>query len=150
MQQSSPSGNTISFQLLGGALPGTDATGGVYGDPYRAARGAGGWSSELAGPTSAQTTNPSPGDFSPEQGFNFWTALGKGTAVVGDKLTHYLRYPDGHSELIGRGSEGTDPRAEGRLITEGAGHVVFQTQAWGRRAPAAGAERAAGRDPRGL
>lgn len=128
MQQSSPSGNTISFQLLGGALPGTDATGGVYGAPYRATRGASGWSTELAGPTSAQTTSPNPGDFSPEQSYNFWTAFGAGSAVVGGNLTHYLRYPDGHSELIGRGSEGTDPRAEGRLITEGATHVVFQTE----------------------
>ncbi|HEY6730712.1 MAG TPA: hypothetical protein VI039_06775, partial [Solirubrobacterales bacterium] len=126
--QSSPSGTTISFQLLGGALPGTEATGGIYGDPYKATRGISGWSTQLVGPNGSQTSKPQPGSFSPDQGYNFWLAGGEGSALVNGKEAHYIRYPDGHSELVGRGSLGTDPRGFGKLITEGGNHIVFQTE----------------------
>ncbi|HEY6729774.1 MAG TPA: hypothetical protein VI039_01990 [Solirubrobacterales bacterium] len=126
--QSAPAAGLVSFELLGGALPGTEATGGIYGDPYLATRGDDGWSTELVGPNGTQTSQPRPGSFSPDQGYNFWLAAGEGSALVGGLETRYIRYPDGHSELVGRGSLGTDQRAIGRLITEGGSHIVFETE----------------------
>jgi len=127
MVQSAPDGNTMSFELNGGALPGTEASGYFFGDPYLAIRGDSGWATELAGPTGQQASKPQPGSFSPDQGYSFWTATGDGSAIVGGKPTNYVRYPDGHSELIGRGSIDTDPYALGRLITENGTHIVFET-----------------------
>jgi hypothetical protein len=127
MVQSRPDGLGVSFELLSGSLPGTEASGGFHGDPYLATRTAAGWSTTMAGPTSAQTTEPQPGSLSPDQGHSFWIANKAGSALVEGKSAHYIRYPDGHSELIGRGSLDTEPRALGRLITENATHIVFET-----------------------
>ena len=127
MVQSSPAGTEVSFELIGGSLPGIEATGGYHGDPYLASRGPGGWSTALVGPNGAEASKPQPGSFAPDQGHSFWLADGTGTAMVGGNPTHYIRYPDGHSELVGQGSIGTDIAAAGRLITEGATHIVFET-----------------------
>ncbi|HEU5064196.1 MAG TPA: hypothetical protein VFT79_13750 [Solirubrobacterales bacterium] len=127
--QSSPAGNAVSFEILGGALPGSEATGGFHGDLYRADRGPSGWGTTLTGPTSTQATRTEPGSTSPDQGFAFWVAGGEGSAVLKGVRTRYVRYPDGHSELIGRGSIADDPNASGRLITESGTHIVFQTDA---------------------
>jgi len=125
--QASPSGNAMSFEMTAGPLPGTEAAGGFHGDPYLATRLTTGWSTKLVGPTGQQASKPKPGSFSPDQGYSFWTAEGEGTALVVGAPVYYVRYPDGRSELVGRGSLGTDPRAVGRLITEGGTHIIFQT-----------------------
>jgi hypothetical protein len=127
MLQASPSGERVDFLITSGALPGTEASGYFFGDPYLATRGTGGWSTALAGPTGAQASQPKPGGFSPDQGYSFWLAEGEGSALVDAEPTSYVRYPDGHSELIGRGSLGTDQFAKGLLITEGGTHIVFRT-----------------------
>ena len=129
MLQASPSGGAVSFFVTTGALPGTEASGYFWGDPYLATRGAGGWSTALAGPSGAQASEPKPGGFSPDQGYSLWLASGEGSAVtgIGDPTASYVRYPDGRSELIGRGSLGTEPLAKGLLITEGGTHIIFRT-----------------------
>jgi hypothetical protein len=125
--QASPLGGTVSFELTGGLPPGSEGTGGFHGDPFRASRSTSGWSTVLTGPTGSESSQPKPASFSPDQGYSFWAAGGEGSAIVGGLETHYIRYPDGHSELVGRGSLGIAPRAGGTLIVEGGTHIVFAT-----------------------
>jgi hypothetical protein len=124
---SSPAGDAVSFKIEGGALPGTNGVGSFEGDPYVARRSASGWTTELSGPTGDEVAVAVPGSPSPDQGYIFWTARIEGPLVVNGEDTEYIRYPDGHSELIGRGSLGTDPKVEGKLITDDAAHIVFET-----------------------
>jgi hypothetical protein len=125
--ESSPAGNLLSYKIEGGSLPDSSGVGGFEGDPYLATRSASGWGSDLAGPSGEETTVANLGSTSPDQRYSFFTARQEGPLVIEGGLTEYLRYPDGHPELIGRGSLGTEPRARGRLITEDATHVIFET-----------------------
>jgi hypothetical protein len=127
--EASPAGSAVSFVTEGGSLPGTEGAGALNGDLYRSERGASGWTTLSAGPSGAESTSPSPGSTSPDQGYAFWTASREGSAVIGGESTQYVHYPDGHSALVGRGSLGIDPRAAGRLITANGGHVIFETRA---------------------
>jgi len=124
----SPNGNVVSFLTHGGIIPGLGGAGSYNGNPYRTARTASGWNTEYVGPSGAETTYVDQGGNSPDQGYSFWAATHEGSAVIEGENTRYVRYPDGHSALIGRGSLGTDPRARGKLITENGTHIVFQTR----------------------
>jgi hypothetical protein len=126
--QAAPGGEAASFQILGGSLPDTNGTGGFNGDPYLSTRTASGWKTALAGPSGTEATVTIPGAVSPDQGYSFWVGREEGPAVIDHGETRYVRYPDGHSELIGRGSLGTDPNAKGRRITEGGAHIIFETR----------------------
>lgn len=125
----SPVGGRVSFAVEGGSLPGLGGTGALSGNYYLAMRGDNGWGTEIAGPTGQDASNSYPGSFSPDQGYTFWSAGGEGPAVLGPGGTDYVRYPDGHSELLARGSLGNDPDALGQLISEDGGHILFTTDA---------------------
>jgi len=120
--RAAPDGNRASFVLEGGALPSQEGTGAFNGDSYLATRTSEGWSTALAGPRGEELERPpSPGSVSPDQTYSFWENI-KGPVIN-------IRYPDGHSELVGRGSLGEDPAVGADLITEGAGHIVFTSSA---------------------
>jgi hypothetical protein len=114
----SPSGNTLSFLVEGGAIPGYEGNSGLSGDRYVATRGADGWHTLAGGPNGAEAPRPDTGSASPDQGFSFWRTF------EGSKL----RYPDGHSEQLGRGTLENDPSALGLLISDQGGHVLFSSE----------------------
>ncbi|HEY5941345.1 MAG TPA: hypothetical protein VIT89_00600 [Solirubrobacterales bacterium] len=126
-RQVSPAGDKIPFRVEGGSLPGLGGTGSLLGDPYLATRTSEGWSTTYTGPAGDEATDIGAGTTSPDQNHSFWQAAGRGSAVLGG-TTAYVRYPDGHSELLGQGSLGNiDPESAGQLISEGGGHIVFST-----------------------
>lgn len=125
-RQVSPAGDKVPFRVEGGALPGLGGTGSLVGDPYLASRTPTGWSTAYTGPSGAEATAIAPGTTSPDQGYLFWWAGVSGSAVLAP-TTAYVRYPDGHSELVGQGSLGIDPEASGQLISEGGGQIIFST-----------------------
>ena len=125
--QASPSGDAVSFNIEGGALPGTSGSAAFFGDPYVSRRETSSWVTELAGPTGAETPVADPGSPSPDQNYSTWTARVEGPLVVEGQQTQYIRYPDGHNEMVGVGSLGSDPTAQVSLITEDASHIIFST-----------------------
>jgi sugar lactone lactonase YvrE len=131
-RQVSPAGDKVPFRVEGGTLPGSGGTGSYLGDPFLASRGATGWSTAYIGPTAAEAVAVTPGWTSPDQGYSFWTAESKGYALYEGVSTSYLRFPDGHSEILGQGSIGIDPEAVGALISEDGDHVIFATGALDR------------------
>ncbi len=115
----SPDGENVSFLVEGGSLPGIESTGSFHGDLYRSERSPGGWGTVRAGPSGTEAVAVVPGSVSSDQRFSFWRPE--------KKEPHFVRYPDGHSDFIGRGSLGTDPVTIGNLITENGTHIVFET-----------------------
>lgn len=124
----SPDGSSVPFRIEGGLIPGSEGTASLAGDPYLATRTSSGWTSVLTGGKGTEASAAAPGGRSPDQRYSAWTAEGLGPAVVGGEATNYVRYPDGHSELFGRGSLKDDPHASPMLISENGGHMLFTSR----------------------
>jgi len=121
----SPAGDRLSFRIENGLIPGFDATASLPGDPYLSLRGPSGWETALTGARGTEAEAGASGGRSPDQKYSVWAAEGQGPAVIGGNRTIYLRYPDGHSELFGQGSLGTDPQPEPKLISDNGAHMLF-------------------------
>jgi hypothetical protein len=113
--EASPDGRRLSFAIEGGSLPGEEGTG--VADLQLATREGEGWNIQLAGPTGKEASTLVSGSTSPDQDYSLW----------GDVSGIHIHYPDGHSELVGRGSLGEDPDVNAKLITEAASHILFVT-----------------------
>ena len=128
-------GERLSFSS-DSALPGLDGNG-VLSDGYRATRASSeglhpskGWIGEHVGPNYAQAGGGggSPNGTASDQLNSFWAidpqeslegALSEGIS---------LRTPAGF-EAMGRGSLGTDLKAESRYLSAGGAHVIFSSKA---------------------
>lgn len=130
-----PAGNDVIFQIIRGALSGTEGTGST--DRYRAFRGGGGWSIEAIGPNEKQTSAPSLGGIDSSHEFYFLRAgfnVGaNGGTDYGSLVDEYgtnsgfIHRPDGTFEIVGKGSLGTDTTVHGLYISPGGGHIIFDT-----------------------
>jgi hypothetical protein len=131
----SPDGESVMFQTVGGALPGTDGSG--ITDRYQAVRTSTGWTTKFIGPTPVQTQRPEPGGITPDQRYYFLDAAGEGfskdyglfTEQAGGNQNNWLHLADGSFEPIGVGSLGVDYFACGLHISPDARHVIYQTGA---------------------
>lgn len=131
----SPDGGSVVFQTEGGVAPGFPGSG--SDDRYRALRGASGWTSQLDGPTAAQSETPGPGGVSADHGYEFVIthasglpdegSLNQEAGVSPNQASTWTRYPDGGFQLVGEGELADDPQACGRFIAPGASHIIFAT-----------------------
>jgi hypothetical protein len=122
----STNGESVLFYTTG-TLPDDTSNGTRAG--YRSVRDEAGWTTQSVSPTGAQSSAPQAGGVSSNHLYAFWSSGNvSGSLVVGGQDAHYLRTPDGSFELIGKGSEGEDPKVWGRWITPDGSHVIFNTE----------------------
>lgn len=121
----SPVGDRLSFRIENGLIPGLQGTASIVGDPYLSTRGSDGWETVATGASGTEAEAGAAGGRSPDQTYSVWAAEGRGSAVIGGERTVYVRYPDGHSELLGQGSLRTDPQPEPKLLAAGGTHMLF-------------------------
>lgn len=131
---SSRAGDVISFMTAGGAIPGTDAPGSGSGDRYLMTRSSEGWRIESAAPSPAVSSSTTPYGGSLDQRYSVYLADGfDNPSAIDGKLTIYVRYPDGHSEVLGQGSLGIEPVANINFISENGSHIIFGIPGGGAR-----------------
>lgn len=121
----SPDGNHLFFRIENGLIPGLNATGSLPGDPYLANRGPSGWSTIAPAADGTEARSVASGGRSPDQSFLVWQAEVSGPKVINGHATVYVRYPDGHSELLAQGTLGFDTTPIPLLVTDGGEHMLF-------------------------
>jgi hypothetical protein len=119
-------GESLAF-FLNAALSASEGSGRF--DGYRATRGSGGWNSQLFSPSFAQNGDfvDIPNGVASEQLFSLWS-LGDDTLSGAFPRGRYLRTPGGF-EQVGLGSLGSDLQAEGKYVSPGGTHVIFESKA---------------------
>jgi len=117
-------GGKVTFLISGGSLPGSEGSGAFNGENYLAVRTPSGWSTRIAAPSGSEEVTPLPGGISPDQEYTIWGGTIEDEPTVS---AVHVRYPDGHSELLARGSFGSEERAIVGVISDGGTHMVFAT-----------------------
>jgi len=115
----SPTKDSFVFTTYAGALSSPPGGSGTF-DMYRAERTDGGWATvdHLSVPAGFYRGWPFLGGVSPDHAYAFEDEGSEGS---------YLRGSSGNLELIGKGSKGTEPDAQGRYVSEGGNHIIFTT-----------------------
>jgi hypothetical protein len=134
----SPDGNSVIFDTTG-SVQGEEANG--KHDLYESTRGVDGWVTRSIGPPGAEVPNAVyVGGSSSDHSYTFWKLTPSrelflaGQALAG-QADSYLRARDGQQTPLGIGSLGVDPYAEGVLLTENGGHVIFFTESFVQSRP---------------
>lgn len=122
--ESAADGSKATFRIRGASLPGSEGAGSFNGENYLTVRGANGWSTQIIAPSGSEEVTPVPGGVSPDQEHAIW-----GGEIEDEPASNavHVRYPDGHSDLLARGSLGTQPKVDVGLISEGGAHMIFAT-----------------------
>jgi hypothetical protein len=124
----SPTRDSLVYSTFHSPLPDPGGATGVL-DAYEAERHSFGWE------TGRRLTLPGsdarivvPSGVSPDHLYSFIrTNDGLSPLSINGRETLYLGGPDGTFELVGVGSEGSEPYAQGRYLGEGGKHIVFST-----------------------
>lgn len=118
----SPVRDNFIYETFAGGLAAPPGGSGIF-DMYEVERGEEGWRTTRHLSRSASSlVPPLPGGVSSDHTYSFQAEGHSSNANA-----TYLRKPDGSYEPIGVGSLGTEPRAQGRYISEGGAHIVFST-----------------------
>lgn len=135
-----PGGESVAFGVEGGSLPELGGSG--IHDTYEAVRGPEGWQSHFTGLSGAQAQKAHPGGIAMNHIHSFWQTAGtKGTLALGGETgANYIRRPgsvidpscspepEGHFELVGCGSLGTEPYVHGTFISPDGDHILFDNE----------------------
>lgn len=98
-------------------------------DVYQAVRTAAGWQTvRRITPSGEQATFPGIGGLSADHAYGFVTVEHEGS-LARSVTANYLSKPDGSFQLIGIGSLGEEPAAQGRFITASGSHIIYSTGA---------------------
>ncbi len=133
-----PSGESVAFMSFNGPLGEVDGLTGTL-DVTETQRTANGWQiTRRFSPGGGEAVAPIPGGISPDHLYAFTNVAPvfkpgdssgtlSGGTLAGDGQAEYLGNPDGSYELVGIGSQGTEPMAQGRYISANGEHVIFST-----------------------
>lgn len=127
----SPDGESVTFNTVGGELPGLGGTG--VADRYEAVRGGGGWQTRRIGPTAAETEQPVLGGITSDHEYAFFATglffgTDRGSWTEHGQVTSWLRRPSGEFEPTGQGELATAFNACGKYITPHGTHIVFESR----------------------
>jgi WD40-like Beta Propeller Repeat len=130
----SPTLDSFVFSTRANPLPGVTGANGLWNEleGYEALRTEAGWHLERrVTPAAVESVVPEVGGMSSDHGYIFvygGPVTNEGASFYGTlHQGNYLGDREGNFELVGCGSLGCEPQAEGRYISSGGTHVLFST-----------------------
>ena len=120
----SSDGRSVIFNVIGSALPGTDAPS-YPNDLYEAVRSGDGWQTALASPSYAESPQGSITELVSDE-HEYWSFRSRGGGTLGQAT--YVEGPDKDPNLLAHGSSRDDPAPQPRWITPNGDHIIFTSQ----------------------